>query len=1017
MKSILLNIGLSIGLLLASFSFVFAQTYSYNFGTIEAAHTSGASTTFFSDTPTNGGTYRVRIGSGEGNFSLVNPGSSLGTGNEGVLTAATSTSANKFGIYDWAEATSALHLKFKFRTTSSTTGNLVVYVGNSTPGSDNQGYTSSYNNSLAIFWISYSSGNLNTVNRRQLGSNTSLTGSGFAKDTDHDVEIFANNAPSTATYTKGETNYTLAAQSWDLWVDGVKVSPANGWGRANNPGLASGDITGFGFFAESSTSNAAQIILDDLEYSPVLPFVAPTEPTISSTLANVTKRNYAFGGGPSATSTFNVSGSNLTGNVTLTPSANIEISLSDGSSFSATNPISVAGTGGTLNATPVYVRLKAGLAEASYASDNITIQTTGADDVVVNVSGKVYDAFAINYSNNLRLEDEVDRAQAQGFTLSNAVFNPAADGRIDISVNGFIQSPSIDLSDFDALEVSFGLQNFGSGSNRVLTLQLSSNDGETYSDLGEFPINSSSQIVSTTTVDLSAFTTTTLGKLRFTMTGGTGGIRFRDLSIEKVEQSSTTITGAAGYRFLSSPVRTTIDKLLKQNSILTQCFTGADETGEVCGTNGVGPNVFTWNTSSGAWVAATNVTNTIPAGSGVLVYVFDTESSGGNMNRTMNVRGVRHALPVSPALNASADGFTLVGNPSASTLSFNALTYENLYDVAFVWDPNFSGGTAGEATSGTPGAGSWRSWNNLGGELTDGLIAPFQAFFVATNANGTPSLSIAEGAISGSAGSFRGKTTTEEGYALSLGLSGEGLRNTTWFTFSPGGAPGADNADAVKLRPLSANYALLSSEGDSGVLLDINNLPLTFDEIALPLHVETTASGSFTLELGDFRLEDDIRVRLLDRHTGVTMEVHTGFSYTFTHTGAGPQKRNFGDVSPEVALATPGNNSRFVILFTNSELTSVDPSAEMPAEVSLDQNYPNPFNPMTQIRYSMPNSQFVNISVFDLTGRRLAVLVDGEVSAGSQFVNFDASALSSGVYIYRLQTGGQTIVRKMTVLK
>jgi hypothetical protein len=83
----------------------------------------------------------------------------------------------------------------------------------------------------------------------------------------------------------------------------------------------------------------------------------------------------------------------------------------------------------------------------------------------------------------------------------------------------------------------------------------------------------------------------------------------------------------------------------------------------------------------------------------------------------------------------------------------------------------------------------------------------------------------------------------------------------------------------------------------------------------------------------------------------------------------------------------------------------------------LEQNYPNPFNPVTQIRYTLPVSQFVNISVYDLVGRRLEVLVDGKISSGSHIVNFNAKTLSSGVYVYRLQSDGIDVVRKMTILK
>jgi hypothetical protein len=59
----------------------------------------------------------------------------------------------------------------------------------------------------------------------------------------------------------------------------------------------------------------------------------------------------------------------------------------------------------------------------------------------------------------------------------------------------------------------------------------------------------------------------------------------------------------------------------------------------------------------------------------------------------------------------------------------------------------------------------------------------------------------------------------------------------------------------------------------------------------------------------------------------------------------------------------------------------------------------------------------VRLAVYDLLGREVAVLVNGSVVAGSHIVNFDASALGSGVYIYRLNSGGQTITRKMTLVK
>lgn len=84
---------------------------------------------------------------------------------------------------------------------------------------------------------------------------------------------------------------------------------------------------------------------------------------------------------------------------------------------------------------------------------------------------------------------------------------------------------------------------------------------------------------------------------------------------------------------------------------------------------------------------------------------------------------------------------------------------------------------------------------------------------------------------------------------------------------------------------------------------------------------------------------------------------------------------------------------------------------------ALSQNYPNPFNPATQIRFSIPAAGFVNLSVFDFSGRKVAELVNGTNPAGEFSVDFNATGLSSGVYFYRLTAGNFTEVKKMTLLK
>lgn len=89
----------------------------------------------------------------------------------------------------------------------------------------------------------------------------------------------------------------------------------------------------------------------------------------------------------------------------------------------------------------------------------------------------------------------------------------------------------------------------------------------------------------------------------------------------------------------------------------------------------------------------------------------------------------------------------------------------------------------------------------------------------------------------------------------------------------------------------------------------------------------------------------------------------------------------------------------------------------VPETYKLEQNYPNPFNPVTKIDFSIPKQGFVNLKVYDMLGREVAVLVSNEMSAGNYTFNYNASSLTSGVYLYKLEVNGFTDVKKMTVLK
>jgi Secretion system C-terminal sorting domain len=89
----------------------------------------------------------------------------------------------------------------------------------------------------------------------------------------------------------------------------------------------------------------------------------------------------------------------------------------------------------------------------------------------------------------------------------------------------------------------------------------------------------------------------------------------------------------------------------------------------------------------------------------------------------------------------------------------------------------------------------------------------------------------------------------------------------------------------------------------------------------------------------------------------------------------------------------------------------------IPYSVVLDQNYPNPFNPSTTIRYALPKDASIKLAVYDLLGREVARLYEGQMSAGYHEVVFNATNLASGVYVCRLQAGELVIAKKLSVMK
>jgi hypothetical protein len=117
-------------------------------------------------------------------------------------------------------------------------------------------------------------------------------------------------------------------------------------------------------------------------------------------------------------------------------------------------------------------------------------------------------------------------------------------------------------------------------------------------------------------------------------------------------------------------------------------------------------------------------------------------------------------------------------------------------------------------------------------------------------------------------------------------------------------------------------------------------------------------------------------------------------------------------------LPTASGNPKIESYQSSCNPSSVpQPSLALPRQLVLHQNHPNPFNPSTTIKYELPNSSVVRLSVYDMLGREVTVLVNERKDAGVHEVTFDATGLSSGVYFCRLTAGSFVQTRKFLLIR
>lgn len=210
--------------------------------------------------------------------------------------------------------------------------------------------------------------------------------------------------------------------------------------------------------------------------------------------------------------------------------------------------------------------------------------------------------------------------------------------------------------------------------------------------------------------------------------------------------------------------------------------------------------------------------------------------------------------------------------------------------------------------------------------------------------------------------------------------------------------------------------SLLSSTAFSFASLSNELLVVSGSQSTLTGTGKVNGSGNFGFMLtvldghSSANTKDKLRIKIWDKANGNAV-------YYDSQMGAADDASPTAVVTGGVITVSKIGGSIAAQDVNIQKVMEDEAAAEIPTEFALYNAYPNPFNPSTTIKFDIPEAAKVRLVVYDMLGREVAVLVDAEKLAGQHTVRFDAGQLSTGTYIYRLQAGTYTQVKKLVLMK
>ncbi len=457
------------------------------------------------------------------------------------------------------------------------------------------------------------------------------------------------------------------------------------------------------------------------------------------------------------------------------------------------------------------------------------------------------------------------------------------------------------------------------------------------------------------------------------------------------------------------------------DNIRTEGYVGSDKSGASF------PTVYTLDQEDYEWDSIDNSNQIFVPGEGLLVYIFDEDTpkeemltSNGPWAPLDGTFTYDDLLWYDPDQGSGGNSHFLIGNPHPVGINICRMLAQgsNIANSIDIWVSSKNDGNGGyvnyscDVRKELPPTTAFDAPEDLN------FAVPFLGFWVRTT-DENPSLSITENDyIPYDYTTKENVETKPELLTLDLNHDERNYSETVHILHSNKAETGLDRIDAIKLSSagLVDRYLSFFAMDEENRSYALRSLPTQTEEMVIPLGIETTETGSYSLSW-TLPGSPGMDYALRDTKSGSRIELSEGATYRFTISEKEVEvvsENQIINAKMGTAQKAEDISPRFELVINQ---TSGGGSDELPNNITLDQNYPNPFNPTTVIQYQIPQAAEVNLTVFDMAGREVAELVNGQVSAGSHTINFDASRLSSGVYMYRLRAGSTMLTRKLTVIK